>query len=104
MTVDKIELHDALLKNMSIDYTAKTVEIAFEFYACADDASRKPVIIVFEGVKSISQISDFDELKRYASVGGNVNYWRPGQNGATTFIYLSSGCLAIKAKRIHTKN
>lgn len=99
ISVDAIELHDALLKSTCIDYTDGTVEIGFEFYASADDSSRKSVSVVFEGVESMSQIADLEALKKNA-FAGNVTYWLPGENGATTYIYLTDGCLAIKAKQI----
>ena len=102
MTVDSIELHDALLKSTAIDYMAKTVEIKFEFYVSTDDASRRPLSIIFEGVESIAQISNLDQLKKNA-FAGNVNYWNPAQNGETSYIYLADGCLAIKANKIRAK-
>ena len=102
ITVDTIELHDALLKSTVIDYTAKTVEIKLEFYVSADDANRRPLSIIFEGVESIAQISNLDQLKKNA-FAGNVNYWNPARNGETSYIYLADGCLAIKADKIRVK-
>jgi hypothetical protein len=101
--VETIELHDALLKKMDIDYAAKTAKIDLEYYESRDDSKRKPLSIMFEGVKSFSQISNFGRLLKNASAG-NVNYWHPYQNGDETFIYLSDGCIAITASKITALN
>ncbi|WP_157778542.1 hypothetical protein [Massilia violaceinigra] len=97
--VDEIELHDALLKSMETDFLAKTVKITVGYYANPDDSKRKEIVIVFEGVESISQISDLDQLQKNA-FAGNVNYWRPNDGGMATYIYLTDGCIAITAKKI----
>jgi hypothetical protein len=102
MPVDAIELHDALLKSTVTDYVTKTIEMVFEIYMNTDDTSRKQVSVVFEGVESISQISNLDNLNKNA-FAGNVNYWIPEQHGNTTYIYLCDGCIAIKADKIHVK-
>lgn len=103
MEIDAVELHDAVLRNTAIDYMNKTVEIELEFYASSDDPSRRAMSIVFEGVKSISQISNMDRLEQSSSAG-NINYWLPEQHsGGTTYIYLSDGCIEIKANGISLK-
>ena len=72
-------------------------------YLNTNDSNRKPFSIVFEGVESISQISNLDRLEQNA-FAGNVNYWIPEQNGGTTYIYLTDGCVAIKSAKIHLKS
>ncbi len=103
MKVEELELHDALLKSTVIDYTSKIIEIQLELYLNTNDSNRKPFSIVFEGVESISQISNLDRLEQNA-FAGNVNYWIPEQNGGTTYIYLTDGCVAIKSAKIHLKS
>lgn len=97
--IDDIELHDALLTTMETDFAAKTVRIALEYYATSEDAKRTGIMIIFEGVGSISQIADVGRLQQNA-FAGNVNYWRAGENGMSTYIYLSDGCIAITAEKI----
>jgi hypothetical protein len=103
LPVDDIELHDALLKKMEIDYDAKTAKIELDYYESTDDSERKPLLIVFEGVESFSQISNWRRLQKNA-FAGNVNYWHPYQKSDETFIYLSDGCIAITASKITALN
>jgi hypothetical protein len=99
VNVDDIELHDALLKKIDTDFVAKTVKIAFEYYVSHEDSKRTTISIVFDGVESISQISDLNRLQKNA-FGGNVNYWRPNGSGGATYIYLTDGCILITAEKI----
>lgn len=103
MKVEEIELHDALLKNTVINYVSKTIEIQLELYLNTNDTSRKSLSVVFEGVESISQMSDLDKLEQNA-FAGNINYWLPEQSSGTTYIYLTDGCIAIKAANILLKS
>ena len=103
MKVEEIELHDALLKNTVINYVSKTIEIQLELYLNTNDTIRKSLSVVFEGVESISQMSDLDKLEQNA-FAGNINYWLPEQSSGTTYIYLTDGCIAIKAANILLKS
>lgn len=94
-----VELHDALLKSTTIDYVAKTLTIGIEFYQDAfKDPKRKSAFIVFDGVTSFSQTSNFDHLQMNAAAG-NVTYWKPDLEGVT-YIYLSEGCISIEAEKM----
>ncbi len=99
MKIEDLELHDALLKSTKIDYTSKIIEIQLELYLSTKDSSRRPFSIVFEGVESISQISNLERLEQNA-FAGNINYWLPEQNGGITYIYLTDGCIAIKSAKL----
>jgi hypothetical protein len=94
-----IELHDALLKGMNIDYISKRVTVELDLYEDSHDSHRKSASIIFEGVKSISEICNLDRLQDNAKAG-NVNYWVPDQSNGTSYIYLVDGCLAILAKTV----
>lgn len=97
--LEKIELHDALLKSMNVDYNLKRVTVELDFYEDSSDSHRKSASIIFEGVKSIAEICNLDRLQDNARAG-NVNYWVPGQADDTTYVYLVDGCLAILAKTV----
>jgi hypothetical protein len=97
--LEEIELHDALLISMNIDYVTKVVTIGVEFYKGGNDRDRRTALISFEGVESMSQISDMDRLQENI-FADNVNYWLPAQHGGVTYIYLVHGCVAIKEKKV----
>ena len=100
MDIDTIELHDALLQSMDIDYVAKTVKIRLEYYSNQEEKYRKLIFINFEEVSMISEISNLKQLQKNA-FAGNVNYWVPKQDDGVTYIYLTDGCIAIHAHKIY---
>lgn len=97
--LEELELHDAILKSMATDFAANTVNITLAYYAAADHTRRSDIAIRFEGVRSISQISDLDRLQKNA-FAGNVNYWRVGDRETPSYIYLTDGCIAIAAEKV----
>jgi len=99
MDLESIELHDALLKKMDVDYVKNVVVVALEFYEDVDAPCRKTALITFEGVESISKICSLERMNQNAGAG-NVNYWVPSQPGGTTFIYLVDGCISLTAQRV----
>ena len=103
MKPEDIELHDALINCTVIDFNEGTMSIEMDYYPDPVNSSkRSPLMISFFGVKSISGITDFKDLKnnRFA---GNVSYWHPATKKGTTYIYLISGTLAITAKSLKVK-
>ena len=103
MKLEDINLHDSLLKNMSVNYASKTVSIEIAYYKSEQSSKRQQAIIEFKKVESISQISDFDRLKNNA-FAANVNYWIPSESKGTTYIYLMDGCISINASKVSFKN
>ncbi len=95
----EIELHDAILKTMTTHFAARTVHISLDYYADSDCAKRRELSLLFEGVSSISQISDLERLQQNA-FAGNVNYWRAGDGGTPGYLYLTDGCIAIAAAKV----
>jgi len=85
------------------NHTSKIVEVQLELYLNAKDSNRSPFSIIFQGVESISQIVSLDRLEQNA-FAGSINYWIPEQNGGTTFIYLTDGCIAIESTKIQLKS
>ena len=98
MDPDRVELHDARLTEMRIDYRAGTATVEVELYLDPGATERSKARIVFEEVVDLSQVAAFERLAQHAKAG-NINYWVPAQNG-TTFLYLSDGCVAVNAKRV----
>jgi len=97
INIEEIELHDALLKSVSCDCVAATVQIALEFYEL-NASVRRGLTLLFSGVDAFTQMLSMERMK-INSFAGTVNYWIPEQNG-TTYIYLSDGCIMIAAERI----
>lgn len=97
--VQEIELHDAIVKTMTTDFAARTIHILLDYYAGSDTPKRRELSLLFEGVTSISQISDLERLQQNA-FAGNVNYWRAGDRGTPGYIYLTDGCIAIAAAKV----
>ncbi len=102
MKLDKIELHDALLKSMAVNYTARSITISVDYYKSKDDRDRKPALIIFDAVESLSDVSNFDGLNSFVS-SGNVVQWVPAKGSGTTYIDLTGGCIAINAKKVRFK-
>lgn len=108
--LERIELHDAVMTELSVDYRARTVTVLLDKrifariegsdvldYGC--DLGRAPCKIVFEGVASFNQISDLVEMERNA-FAGTVNQWRPQSLPAKTYIHLVNGCIEVAANGI----
>lgn len=94
MDLDAIELHDAKIALLDINYLDKSVLICIDFYESRDSKSRRSAKIVFRGVGSISMVCAMDRIADNANAG-NVNYWTPAIAPGTTYIYLVDGCIAI---------
>jgi len=98
-----LELHDGIIKNMTIDYEKNTIDFFLEVYLTKADRQRNGLIIRFSDVESISKIIDFKSLKKNC-FAGNVNYWIPAEcEGGTTYIYLSDGCIAVKSECVQVE-
>ena len=99
MNINDVDLHDALLKNMVVDYKNKTVSIFIDYYKSENDKERIATEIRFMDVEMLTQVSDTIEMERNA-FAGNISYWIPSQNSGTTYIYLSQGCISIKSSDV----
>ena len=96
--LNDIELHDAKIKGMRIDYENSLVVIDIEHYRSTSDSSRSSARITFEGVGCMTQVFDQSSIIKNA-FAGNINYWVPNPDG-TTFIYLADGCISIRASKL----
>lgn len=102
MKLDEINLHDALLKAMRVDYVAKSISIDIAYYKTEQSPCRQEATIDFKKVESISQITDLDRLKNNA-FAGNINYWIPSKEKGITYIYLMDGCISIDSAKVSFK-
>ena len=96
---DDIELHDAVVERLEVDYPARAARIAVSYYASHDARQRSRAVIRFEQVESVSHHADLLAMVNNASAG-NVNYWNPAVRAKRTFIYLVEGCLAVEAELV----
>jgi hypothetical protein len=97
--LDKIELHDALINSVKIDFEAGSVAIDIAYYASAESRQRVPAVLLFEGVESISQTLSMARVRQNAAAG-NINYWVPSDGSGTTYIYVVDGCVVVTAKSV----
>ncbi|MDP5239203.1 hypothetical protein Q9Q94_06665 [Uliginosibacterium sp. 31-16] len=101
MSLDSIELHDAVLKGMEINVATDTISISLDYYPNGNNSRQRcPANIRFEGVSQHSQIADFAELKSNARAG-NIVSWAPSPTQGTTFIYLARGLISVTAQLCH---
>lgn len=98
--LERIELHDGVLKNINVDFVLQEISITCNIYLSNEATEKTPIEIKFEGVESISKIVNLLNLKNNSSAG-NINYWvLSSSSKGTTYIYLSDGCIAISANKI----
>ncbi len=100
--VDKIDLHDAILKTMIVDYAARSITIRLDCFERQEDREKQAAVIIFDGVDSLSQLTDLKELEGH-TFAGHVSYWKPSDSYGTTYIYLVVGSIAITAEKVHFK-
>jgi hypothetical protein len=97
---DKIDLHDAILDSLAIDYPKKMVTIDISYYPDSVNSQvRVPVQIKFSGVEKVSEISDFLDLDENRCAG-NISFWHPAEGYGTTYIYFISGVISVTAKAL----
>lgn len=99
MKLDELDLHDSLMGAVEFNLPRQIAMIKLDCYLTSDAASRTPVRLEFKGVREVTCIGDWDQLKKN-SKAGNVNYWVPNEGANPTFIYLNEGCIAVRAKSI----
>lgn len=93
----QIELHDAVINGVHVDFVDKSMRIDVNFYFSG--AERRKGLIIFSGLSGFSASFDVRHLEDN-SISGNVNYWVPAEGVGTTFIYFSHGYLSIAASGI----
>lgn len=99
MNPEDLELHDATIQGMAINYSERTVVLRLEIYADLHAKKRVAAEIRFSEVERLSDVSDFGSLADNRSAG-NVTYWSPAAGYGTTYIYLSGGFIAITAQSV----
>jgi hypothetical protein len=100
MELQDLELHDAVIDGMTVDYQAKTIAIRIRYYQDAVySKQRTPARITFTGVSRLNEICDFSALTENEKAG-NISYWHPAVGDGTTNIYLAEGLIVITAKTL----
>ena len=99
MGTEHLNLHDALLKTMHVDYVARVARIELEFYANDANAARKWLAIDFHGVSVITQTVDLDALKEH-EFAGTISDWKPADGPGPTYLYLPTGCVSITCDKL----
>lgn len=94
---EDVDLHDAVVAHINLDVESRILEVHINYYG-GGERDRKPAIIRFSKVISVSNVLDLEALRDNSSAG-NINYWAPVQGGVT-YIYLVNGCIAILAEEI----
>ena len=99
MNLDSIELHDALIKKLEVDFVGQKVNIECDYYESQNDSKRKTILITFNQVENIASILNIKEIFN-SSWAGHIAYWSPMELHGTTYINFVSGCLSVLAKSI----
>jgi hypothetical protein len=99
LNLDKLELHDAVLKAVEFDLARQTAVIKLDCYLKPQASTRTPMRLQFKGVQEVTCTADWDQLKSN-SKAGNVNYWLPNKGAKPKFIYLNDGCITVRATGI----
>lgn len=97
MNIDSIDLHDAVIKNVAMDFSRREIVIGIDYYQAPDASVRRPGYIVFLGVNAVSQNIDFLRLSSQ-EWAGNITYWVPSVGRGVTYIYLSDGFVSVDAE------
>ena len=103
MELDKVELHDGVIKIMTVDYTTGSIGIEIEYFRSAESTVRTGALIEFSNVLAESTIINLKDLKDNSSAG-NINYVRTEKGEGKyfkTYIYLVNGCIEIVAENIN---
>lgn len=103
MNIKDLELHDALLTFLDIDYADKKICLQIQCYETEGAKYRSSLRMTFRNVGFVSQISDLNSMAKNA-FAGNINYWVAGDRETPTYIYFTDGCLVIKADEIELEN
>lgn len=72
---------------MRIDYAAQTLVVKLQYYEHTDDPPRVAAALTFEGVESISQITDLVALEKNASAGTLLIGFPRRRRASLTFIW-----------------
>lgn len=99
MNPEDLELHDATIQGMDVNYSERIVVLRLEIYADSHAKDRVAAEIRFSGVERLSDVSDFGSLADNL-FAGNVTYWSPAAGYGTTNIYLAGGFIAITAQSV----
>ncbi len=102
MAPNDVELHDAILQSLSVDFEAGVLTLRLDAYLAQADSQRQALIVTLRGVDDLTCVAEFASLATNRRAG-NVNYWSPGAAGAPTFIYLNDGCIVIRAKQLQVE-
>lgn len=98
-----LELHDAVLRSWTTDFSAASLTLFVDAYLSSDTKTRSPVEIDFLGVTDMSCVADFASIATN-SRAGNINYWVPSRGVGQTYVYLNEGCIAIRAREVQLRH
>jgi len=93
MIPEDVDLHDARLINLAVDYARKTVSLKVDMMG-KDCTQGKLATINFENVEQLSHIGNLVELHKH-NFAGHISYWKASLDHKIVYIYLAAGCIAI---------
>jgi hypothetical protein len=97
-----LELHDAVLKGMRVNFTERSTTLLLDAYLLADAKVRRALEVDFLGVEDLSLIAALAAIADN-SRAGNINYWLPKTDAGTTYVYLNDGCISVRAAAVHVR-
>lgn len=99
MNPTELELHDAVLTGLRVDFAGQSITLTLDAYLLQSDRVRRAVEIDFIGVDDLSFIAAFAAIAKN-SRAGNINYWLPEAGAGTSFVYLNDGCISVRAAAV----
>lgn len=98
-----LDLHDARIVAVAIDFRKRSIALRIEVYLDAlQSKTRVHAEISFSKVERLSQVADLLELANHRAAG-NIAYWHPAAGYGTTNIYLAGGIIAVTAKSLKVR-
>lgn len=97
--LEAVDLHDALLKTINLDYQKSRCVIEIDYYLNTTARVRVPGRITFDSIETIAFLANISELKRH-DFAGHISYWRRNADSRETHIYLAAGSVMVRAKKV----
>jgi hypothetical protein len=99
MKAEDIDLHDARLLSIDVDFQEKRVIVSIEYYSSNTEKDRLFGRFIFGDVSIFSSTLDLNGIGDNMS-SGNVNYWSPSFDGGATYFYFVDGFMMISAANL----
>lgn len=98
-TLSQLELHDANLLGVVLDYVSRTADVRLAYYPSEQSPERVLGTLRFVDVSQFNHLADLDLLAEHSTFG-NVNQWVSGERLGVSYIYLARGLITVTAASV----